>query len=60
MKNFIIAILILMVVIKVVIFLLKVFLSSSILRALIYPITNKKIKNRLINLIVTYRLNYFY
>lgn len=52
MKNFIIISLILMVVIKVSIALLKVFLSSSILRSMVYPITNKNIKNRLINVIV--------
>lgn len=59
MKNFIIISLILMVVIKVSIALLKVFLSSSILRSMVYPITNKNIKNRLINVIVIYRVNYF-
>lgn len=51
-KKFILLILILILVIKV-------FLSSSILKSIICPITNNKIKNRFINFIVLYRINYF-
>lgn len=55
LKNFILLIL----VIKVLILVIQGFLSSSILKSIIYPITNNKIKNRFINLIVLYRINYF-
>lgn len=38
---------------------LKLFLASSLLKTILMPITNKKIKNKYINLIVIYRINYF-
>ena len=40
-------------------YLIKSILGSKYIKRIIKPITNKKMKNKFINLIIIYRINYF-
>lgn len=42
-----------------ILYIVKLFLLSALFKTIIIPITNKKIKNKYINLIIIYRINYF-